>query len=178
MAQQRARAASSSAESNEPATPGPSRAQVHALIHSPDRSPLSSAVYVSLSPQKAPSGTRIAAEVPVTIFSALFNNGLILGLTCATVVPQRSTPAPHAPPSLQPTTLQLETVHLPWIDRFPLPRLRDNLITWEAAINEEEFLGDLFNMRSFAIKPGRAGWDPDAWTVDKDFARKWGFLLT
>ena len=119
----------------------------------------------------------MAVEMRLTVFSALFNNGVILGLTCATVMPQKSKPAPHAPESLQPTKLQLEAVHLPWIDRFPFARMRDNMILNEAGINEEEFLADMFNMGSFDIKPGRPGWDPDAWVINRNFASKWGFLL-
>ena len=119
----------------------------------------------------------IPIEVPLTVYSALYNNGVILGLTCATVMPQRSKPAPHAPRSLQPTKLQLEAVHLPWIDRFPLPRFRENFIRKEAEINEEEFLFDMFNLDSFNLRPGRQGWDEDAWVVHRNFASKWGFLL-
>lgn len=45
-------------------------------------------------------------------------------------------------------------------------------------LDEEEFLRDLFGMESFTVEAGRAGWDPGAWRVGREFARKWGFLFS
>lgn len=143
---------------------------------SPDRSPLTTAVYSMLTPDLNHPADRIAAQVPLNVYAAIYQNGLILGLPCATIFPCRSKAAPNAPASLQPSQLQLSTIHLPWIDRFPFPKMRDNMIRMEQEINAEELLSDLFNMKSFDIKPGRPSWDPDAYIIDKGFAKKWGFL--
>lgn len=102
----------------------------------------------------------------------------MLGLTCGFVVPSKSTPcAPHIPESLHPTPLQLTTLHQLWIDRFPFPKMRDNMISLNRIFNEEDFLDDLFNMYSFEVRPGKDCWDPSAWKMGKGFAQKWGYLF-
>ncbi|KAL7789777.1 hypothetical protein V8C37DRAFT_385707 [Trichoderma ceciliae] len=47
------------------------------------------------------------------------------------------------PESLAPTNLQLSRPHSPWIDVFPFPEMRDNLIRWENYFNHAGFLTDL-----------------------------------
>ena len=140
-------------------------------------SPFSSMAGLQLTPQ---TGTNepFATEIPPTVFAALWDNGAMLGLKCSTVVPAKSRPAgSEIPESLQPTLIQLTTVHAIWIDRFPFPIMRDNMITLAGLIDEEEFLRDLFSMDSFTIKPGKAGWDPSAWIINPSFKGKWGFLF-
>ncbi|OCL12608.1 hypothetical protein AOQ84DRAFT_311937 [Glonium stellatum] len=102
----------------------------------------------------------------------------MMGLTCSTSVPSKSRPVSLGIPlSLHPTTLQLTTIHVSWIDRFPFPHMRDTMITMSAVIDEEEFLRDLFTSPSFTLKAGKSSWDPEAWAIEKAFAEKWGFLL-
>ncbi|KAF2113348.1 hypothetical protein BDV96DRAFT_121725 [Lophiotrema nucula] len=115
---------------------------------------------------------------PHTVFSALYINGQILGLSCSTTIPAKSKQASDdIPLTLRPTTLQLSTIHPLWIDRLPLARLRDNLITMTGIMDEELFLKDVFLGPSFTITPGFATWDPDGWKMEKSFAEKWGYLL-
>ncbi|UKZ79428.1 hypothetical protein TrVFT333_007181 [Trichoderma virens FT-333] len=47
------------------------------------------------------------------------------------------------PESLTPTKLQLSCPHSNWIDVFPFPKMRDNLIRWENYFSHAEFLTDL-----------------------------------
>ncbi|EGR48813.1 uncharacterized protein TRIREDRAFT_107525 [Trichoderma reesei QM6a] len=47
------------------------------------------------------------------------------------------------PESLAPTRLQLSCPHSNWIDVFPFPQMRDNLIRWENYFSHAEFLTDL-----------------------------------
>ena len=118
------------------------------------------------------------AEVPPSVYTALFNNGAMMGLSCSSVVPAKSSKVgPEIPEPLHPTPLQLTTIHPRWIDRFPFPKMRDNFINLGAIIDEEEFMRDLFSMESFTIQPGMSGWDPRAWIISKEFARKWGYLF-
>ncbi|KAF2242973.1 hypothetical protein BU26DRAFT_609688 [Trematosphaeria pertusa] len=115
---------------------------------------------------------------PLSVYGALFLNGQMLGLSCSTVIPAKSTPAtPDIPLPLQPTELQLMTIHHRWIDRFPFPKMRNSLITLAGIINEDEFFHDLTLIPSFTIVPGRAPWDPRAWKIEKPFADKWGYLF-
>ena len=63
------------------------------------------------------------------------------------------------------------------MDRFPFPKMRDNMITLMGIIDEEEFFADLFCLDSFEIKPGAPAWDPTSWKIGKDFGKKWGYLF-
>ncbi|KAJ9200434.1 hypothetical protein DTO164E3_4009 [Paecilomyces variotii] len=130
-----------------------------------------------LIPTSDPS-RRVCNQVPITVYAALWENGAMMGLSCSTSVPARSSSAgSHIPEPLQPTSLQLTTIHPLWIDRFPFPRMRDNTITLLGLIQEDDFLRDLFCMDSFEIKPGGAPWDPTAWKIGKNFQEKWGYLF-
>lgn len=114
----------------------------------------------------------------MTVFSALYINGEILGLSCSTTVPMKSAPAgPNVPPSLRPTELQMVTIHPGYIDRFPFPRVRDSMISLSGIFDEEEFVRDVFCMPSFEIVPGKAPWDASAWKITEGFIEKWGILF-
>ncbi|KIX04503.1 uncharacterized protein Z518_05373 [Rhinocladiella mackenziei CBS 650.93] len=120
----------------------------------------------------------VTSTMSGSVYAALFNNGAMMGLACSCVIPGRSTPVgAEIPESLHPTTLQLTTIHPRWIDRFPFPKMRDNMITLMGIIDEEEFLGDLFCLTSFTLDPGAAPWDPRAWKIGKEFSAKWGYLF-
>ncbi|KAJ6010033.1 hypothetical protein N7522_005049, partial [Penicillium canescens] len=51
---------------------------------------------------------------------------------------------PGPPSSLFPTSLQMVHPHSNWIDMFPFPQIRDNLIQCEAYVDVVDFLKDLF----------------------------------
>lgn len=48
------------------------------------------------------------------------------------------------PPSLQPTSLQKEIIHHPWIDLCPVASIRDVLLRTIDQYDDEELCGDLF----------------------------------
>ena len=149
------------------------------LIPSPriEVSPYTWAAYTGIPPNK-PSSSGLMTEIPPAVFNALFKNGAMMGISCGTVVPAKSSPQPPTVPGpLQPTALQLTTIHPKWIDRFPFPRMRNNLIEFSGIIDEEGFLEDLFSMESFSIKSGCASWDPTGWVVGREFSRKWEYLF-
>jgi hypothetical protein len=114
----------------------------------------------------------------LTVYSALYRNGTMLGLTCHVVIPAKSKPASSViPDPLHHTPLQLSTVHHQWIDRFPFPRMRDNMIILSGIIDAECFLDDLFCLASFTLSPGGMSWDPEVWKIGKEFGEKWGYLF-
>jgi hypothetical protein len=120
----------------------------------------------------------VTGQLPGSVYAALFNNGSMMGIACSITIPDTSRPiGPEIPESLHPTKLQLTTVHPLWIDRFPFPKMRDNMITLLGIINEEEFLSDLFCLTSFSLEPGAPPWDPAAWKIGKEFSEKWGYLF-
>ncbi len=114
-----------------------------------------------------------------SVYAALFNNGTILGLRCGIQVPILSPPCTDKIPlSLHPTQLQMTVLHIPWIDRFPFPKMRDNAITHSCeGFDDEDFFCDLFTDESFEIKPGSYSWDPEAWVMTDRFRTKWGYFF-
>ncbi|KAJ7033431.1 hypothetical protein C8F04DRAFT_1104711 [Mycena alexandri] len=163
--------AKASSSSDSPSSSGCRRANTpgNDLIQTHSSSP-TLAVNIDARHLSAGSGS-------ITMYTALFQNGLILGLTCGTVFPAKSRPQPpNVPDSLQPTAVQLMHIHPPWIDRFPFPRMRDNMVTL-GVIDEEVFLQYIFSSPTFEIKPGYASWDPAGWVVQKEFVENWGFLF-
>jgi hypothetical protein len=134
----------------------------------------------SFSPTSIRQSCSLSYELPYppTVFSALYINGEILGLSMCESIPSRSPPvSSDVPVPLRPTTTQLLTIHSTGIDRFPFPKMRDNTINLSAIIDVEEFSRDLFTIPSFTITAGTATWDPRAWKIEKPFAEKWGFLF-
>jgi hypothetical protein len=83
------------------------------------------------------------------------------------------------PAPLRPTPLQLAMAHKRWIDRFPFPRLRDNLILLNGLVDLDEFVRDLFGMASLLLRPDsqRATWEPESWSIGSEFSLKWGYLF-
>lgn len=145
-------------------------------------SALSSTNMSNLSELHAPLPTvaRELATPEMSIYSALFDNGQILGISCINPTPRVSPKRPLLPQSLCPTEIQLTIVHRPYIDCLPFPRLRDNLIISSGVlVNDEEFCADLVSVQGnfFQLGKGREGWDPAAWVMSSSFKKKWGFLF-
>ncbi|KAJ5657306.1 uncharacterized protein N7484_000955 [Penicillium longicatenatum] len=86
------------------------------------------------------------------------------------------------PISLRPTALQRSTPHHPWLDVFPFPRMRDNLIRAGDHLNDDELCHDLTAFWDTRTSHARLlVWGtpscPENWEVTEDFAKKWGFFL-
>ncbi|KAK4085543.1 uncharacterized protein Triagg1_533 [Trichoderma aggressivum f. europaeum] len=109
------------------------------------------------------------------------------------------------PESLAPTKLQMSCPHSNWIDVFPFPKMRDNLIRWENYFSHAEFLTDLLgNLINCMTAPppktthsllGSRGEDEDvptdrrglilwgepfhkdSWEVTPGFLRKWSWAV-
>lgn len=113
-----------------------------------------------------------------TVYSALYHNGIILGIPCVTAGIHRSRePGPHVPSSLHPIKIQLDEVHYSFIDRIPVKDLRHNMIALCDDFNCEDFIADISMIPSFFVEPGHQSWDPAAWSVDEKFRRKWRVLF-
>ncbi|KIW09823.1 hypothetical protein PV08_11924 [Exophiala spinifera] len=124
------------------------------------------------------SGQNLLTRHVSSVFAALHNNGLILGLRCGIQVPILSPPCTSKVPlSLHPSKTQMTVLHIPWIDRFPFPGMRDKVIRLNGMFDEEEFLNDMFQMSTFDILPDSVSWDPNAWIMTQSFEEKWGFLF-
>lgn len=88
------------------------------------------------------------------------------------------------PPTLQPTPLQLSMEHHPWVDCFPWPQLRDNLLQafeHPDICDEDELCHDTCDYKDPEREPmlliWGSPWDPRSWEVGENFLRKWAWLL-
>lgn len=89
------------------------------------------------------------------------------------------------PSSLVPTRLQLTTTHHPWLDLFPFPKMRDNLllaVSFLSAGEEQQLFEDV--MESDGNKDEWTGlvvwgepWDPKSWEVSIPFLERWAWLI-
>ncbi|EXJ68553.1 uncharacterized protein A1O5_08346 [Cladophialophora psammophila CBS 110553] len=115
------------------------------------------------------------------IYSTLGQHGEMQGTSCSDCWEEAKSPLEYLalPDSLRPSPLQLAMPHQRWIDRFPFPRLRDNMILLSGLIDLNEFVRDLFGMASLILRREvhRATWDPEAWAMGAEFSSKWGYLF-
>ena len=91
----------------------------------------------------------------------------------------------HCPTALQPTALQGTILHHPWIDLFPFPTFRDNiLLAIDAGLLDDDDLccdvlelwaSDLESRPSLVIWGESSDWR--SWEASPSFMRKWGWLL-
>ncbi|KAH8649743.1 hypothetical protein BGZ60DRAFT_422219 [Tricladium varicosporioides] len=91
---------------------------------------------------------------------------------------------PSAPDHLRPTALQKTKIHHPWIDIYPFPNFRDNILRAIDAkvIDEDELCSDLFLPEGTdgALAPVVVWGEPSdamSWEFSPGFVRKWGSLL-
>ncbi|GJN74834.1 hypothetical protein PLICBS_008927 [Purpureocillium lilacinum] len=107
--------------------------------------------------------------------STFNKQGPMLGLTVN---------ASNWPASLHPTPLQALLEHHPWIDLFPLPRMRDNFLRaiQDPDICDEDVL--CHDLAHFDDVAGKAtlivwgdAWDSRCWEASEAFLEKWGWLL-
>jgi hypothetical protein len=115
------------------------------------------------------------------IYHALSQHGLMQNTDCKTSHEELTSPRRDLalPEFLRPSPLQLAMPHARWIDRFPFPRMRDNMILLRGVVDLVDFIQDLFGMSSLLVRPGvqRATWDPDCWVMGPEFQLKWGYLF-
>lgn len=86
------------------------------------------------------------------------------------------------PPNLLPTQLQRTVPHHPWLDFFPLPQIRDNLLRAGNSFNDEELCVDVLGF--WDLSGGEKSlivwgdpWDPYGWEVTEAFVKKWGWVV-
>lgn len=94
-------------------------------------------------------------------------------------------PPSSVPPELLPTALQRATPHDYWIDIFPCPPMRDNLIRLSQQYDAHDLQRDLAKSLYEGFVDGEQRgclvwgepWTVNGWEVSRGFVRKWGFLL-
>lgn len=132
---------------------------------------------------------------------ALITNILVLNIQSAfpdcAAFHEPKLPSPALiPQHLRPTPLQLAVPHAHWIDIFPHPIVRDNLIRAGAAVDIArlcaDIVGDTCSEREASLRDeqGRGAdgemqgvivwadpWDARNWEMTEGFLRKWGWMM-
>jgi hypothetical protein len=109
-------------------------------------------------------------------YAAFLRNATLLELTCVEDIGFHiAVLTDNLPKSISPTLQQQLVPHRSYIDMLPWSSLRDRILNSASAINELEFVLD---MASGELKVwGSIPWDPMAWEVGTEFAKKWWFLM-
>ena len=146
------------------------------------------AVFFPLSPDH-----RLLVLIQLNAFRAMLSNMAILRILerlpteCGMVLYAKDFPPPPdvLPPSLQDTWLQQSTPHDMWLDMIPFPKMRDNILAYGTALDEDDFcvdtMGGLFegfnDIELNGMLVWGEPWSETGWEVTEGFAKKWGFLL-
>ncbi|KAJ9649903.1 hypothetical protein H2198_010778, partial [Neophaeococcomyces mojaviensis] len=139
-----------------------------------------------------PSADHLLSLTRMNVYRAFVHNMLLIGITWEwmaddSVSPISVTgprmPMADLPISLQPTGLQRTQTHHTWIDLFPLPAMRDNLIQAGNRWDDEELCTDIMGFWE-GNSDGHASlivWgdpsDPSNWELTKGFMKKWGWTV-
>lgn len=134
----------------------------------------------------------------LTTFDALARNALVLQIPTEYLEtddhssifnlrgPKSPAKQPAFPPHLLPTQLQKEVTHHSWLDLFPIPRLRDNMLRGiETGQYDEDELCDALCCDLLDFETGTTAslvvwgesWDAAGWEFSPEFFMKWGALL-
>lgn len=118
-------------------------------------------------------------------FNTVSLGGTILeNLEDAMAIAPIPNPTPNLPPALQPTQLQLTILHHPYIDLFPSPKLRDNLLRVYGLFDEVELCFDIMGVCGGNPSVFGSGliiwgdpWDISGWEVAEHFVVKWRWMF-
>ncbi|KAI9925972.1 hypothetical protein ASPWEDRAFT_129854 [Aspergillus wentii DTO 134E9] len=139
----------------------------------------------------SPRVDQLLTLIQFTVFRALVENTSMLGFTMdwldeETISPWYAgvskTRISFCPTSLRPTSLQQEISHHPWIDLFPIPQMRDNLLQRYGDFDETDLCNDLVDF--YDVSNDETGlivwkdpWHPSGWEVSETFLRKWNWVV-
>ncbi|KAH8423774.1 DUF3425 domain-containing protein [Aspergillus melleus] len=88
----------------------------------------------------------------------------------------------NLPINLRPTALQRRNPHHPWLDFFPHPRMRDNLVAAGDTFDDEQLCIDIMGFWDMSNEScSMLVWgdpsDPANWEVTEQFLRKWPWVV-
>ncbi|KAI8635567.1 hypothetical protein F5Y19DRAFT_482751 [Xylariaceae sp. FL1651] len=152
---------------------------------------------------RMPRPSHLQLLIRLNVLNAVAKNALLLGIPVESLCRddmispiscqgpyQANNPASVAwtscPEALRPTKLQYEVRHHPWIDLFPFPRMRDNLLIelQKKALDEDEICMDLLDVSEDGADIEKASlivwgksWDPSGWEATLSFWAKWAWLV-
>lgn len=139
----------------------------------------------------SPRVDQLLTLIQFNVFRALVYNTFTIGFTMEWLDESAVSPwslsafagiNPSCPASLRPTMLQRKISHHPWIDLFPIPKMRDNLLLAGDSYDETALCNDLIDF--WDVPNEKTGlivwnepWDPSGWEVSTAFVAKWGWVI-
>lgn len=149
--------------------------------------------YIHIYLQGCPTADLLLTLSKINVFRAFWNIISILGLSDAWMHDDAISPfatfhpgyidnTQLLPPSLQPTALQRTRSHHPWLDLFPLPNMRDNLLRAQDSFDEDQLCIDIMGFwdpsleSCFLFVWGEPA-DPRNWEVTENLLRKWPWMI-
>ena len=139
----------------------------------------------------SPRVDQLLTLIQFNVFRALVENTSVLGFTMdwldeETISPWYAgvskTRLSLCPANLRPTSLQQEISHHPWIDLFPIPQMRDNLLQRYGDFDETDLCNDLVDFYDVSndetgLIVWREPWHPSGWEVSETFLHKWDWVV-
>lgn len=89
----------------------------------------------------------------------------------------------NMPVSLRPTRVQKAIPHHPWLDFFPLPRMRDNMIQAGDEWDDEKLCIDIMGFWNIGSAENSGlivwgePWDINNWELTEAFLKKWAWIV-
>ncbi|KAJ6186426.1 hypothetical protein N7519_007727 [Penicillium mononematosum] len=110
-----------------------------------------------------PAADHLLTLVKVNVFRAFMQNMQLIGRPAywighnaisafSVALPQETSSQhdnSHIPPDLRPTRVQKRIIHQPWLDLFPSPKMRDNLIEAGNTLDADELFHDIMGFWGF-----------------------------
>jgi hypothetical protein len=139
----------------------------------------------------SPRVDQLLTLIQFNVFRALVDNTSALGFTMDWLDEEAISPwcagpsesqISFCPTNLRPTLLQREISHHPWIDLFPIPQMRDNILQRYEDFDEAALCNDLVDFYDVSndetgLIVWRSPWDPSGWEVSEAFLRKWYWVV-
>ncbi|KAH8433193.1 bZIP transcription factor [Aspergillus melleus] len=140
---------------------------------------------------RLPVADHLLTLVKVNVYRAFFENLAALGMDGGWMKADTISPfcmsRPNAlvstppPTHLRPTAVQLQIPHHPWLDFFPHPKMRDQLIL-AGDFDDDELCVDIMGFwNTNHPDAGLAVWGPPwilhNWELTEGFIHKWGWML-
>ena len=141
--------------------------------------------------QGSPRADLLLTLIQFNVLRALISNSAMLGVGSEWLLPDAESPFSSqtinltsffVPKDLRPTITQKKTSHHPWIDLFPIPALRDNILRAGDVLDEDDLCNSLVDFDGLSNdKTGlivwKEPWDISGWEVSEAFTSKWIWLL-
>ncbi|CZR62709.1 uncharacterized protein PAC_12606 [Phialocephala subalpina] len=141
--------------------------------------------------QGSPRADQLLTLIQFNVFRALISNTITIGLSFSwmedeNAISPLSSPNPNinpsTPSSLLPTELQRSIDHHPWIDVFPFPAMRNNMLLAEDQYDEMALCNDLVEFcnvpnEKTGLIVWKDPWDQSGWEVSETFAERWAWVI-